>query len=77
MTDDRCREPIEEPAQRRGVVRTLDRDRPAVAAGDGQRERRPAPGPRIVQEETDPDGGLRGEPRLQGGDCVAGMDLDA
>ena len=77
VTDDRRREPIEEPAQRRGVVRTLDRDRPPVRAGDGERQRRSAPGPRVVQQEADPDRGLRGEPGLQGGDGVTRMDLDA
>ena len=77
VTDDRRREPIEEPAQRRGVVRTLDRDRPAVRAGDGECQRRSAPRPRVVEQEADPDRGLRGEPRLQGRDGVARVDLDA
>ena len=64
--------------RRRGVVRTLDRDGPAVRAGHGERERRAAcaaAGRRA--SSADADGGLRRQPRLERRDPVAGVDLDA
>ena len=45
-------------------------------AGDGERQRRPAARARVVEQEPDPDRRLRREPRLEGRDPVARVDLD-
>ena len=63
--DDRGLQPVEQPAQRRGVVRAFDRDRPAIRPRDGQRQRDPAPRSRIVEQQPDTDRGLGGKPRLE------------
>ena len=59
------------------VVRTFDRDGPAVGAGQGERQRGALAWPRVVEQQPDADGGLRRQPRLEGRDPVAGVDLDA
>ena len=76
VPDERDREPVEQPAQGGRVVGALDRDGPAVRAGQRERQRRALARPRVVEEEPDADRGLGRQPRLERGDPVAGVDLD-
>jgi len=76
VPDDRDLEPIEHPAQGRGIVRALDRDRATVAPRDRERERRTLAGARVVEQEPDTDRRLGRQPGFERLDPVAGVDLD-
>ena len=76
VPDDRDLEPIEQPPQRRRILRAAGGDRPSVRAREGERQRVPAARPRVVEQQPDPDRRLGGEPRLEGRDPVARVDLD-
>ena len=76
VADDRDRETIKQPTQGGGIVGPLHGYRAAVAARERQGEGRSAAWPRIVEEQADPHRRLGRQPRLQGRDALAGVDLD-
>ena len=76
VADERQAERLDEVAQRgRGLGAIRGHDA-AVRGGDRERERRPAPGSRVVGDERRTDEGLGGEPRAEVLDPVGAADLD-
>ena len=74
--DERTIEPLDEVAQSSGILGPGDRHRPAIGSSDGQCQRGPDQGTRVVEDESRPDRRLGREPRLEGIDGVARNELD-
>ena len=76
VRDERQVARLDHAAQAVGRLGALGRDDPPVAARDGERLRRAARGPRVVEDDRRPDRRLRVEPRLEARDVRRVDDLD-
>ena len=76
VTDQGDAQPLKETPQRVGCRLALGRDGASVGPDNGQRKGHSPPRTRIVEQDRDPGGRLRGQPRLEAGNRVLADHLD-